>query len=537
MNILILNGSPKGERSNTLKVTTAFLEGLNSEGKHHIEMVNISKSKIDHCLGCFVCWTKTPGKCMIKDDMESFIEQYIKADLIVWSFPLYYFGMPSKIKAFLDRLLPTNLPYIDLNEDGTSRHAPRYDLSHQRYVLISTCGFHTTKNNYDALIRQFEIMFGDKLTKIICTEGELLSVPQLEGRISEYLTYAKQAGEEFSLQGSIESETQEKLSELLFAPDVFVEMADASWEINEPSTNNKPQDKSYNFLRQMAATYHSQSYIKDIVIEISFTDIDRTYQLCLGKEKCLVKTDDFTPFTTRIETPFELWVQISEGRTNGAEAMMQGKYKVLGDFNTMLKMEDYFTTKESIPKIEVKQNKNKTKTNMKILLFPWIVLWILLPISEIWGGVAGIIICSVIPLLTYKFTLTIYDKISIVAISALSVSALLGVNSILLVCLSYLLFGLIWLLSCGTKIPLTAYYSSKDYNGDDAFSNPLFIKTNKILTITWGVLYLIVAINSYFLMGSALSSYTGLINSLAPVLMGLFTVWFAEWYPARVARG
>ena len=211
---------------------------------------------------------------------------------------------------------------------------------------------------------------------------------------------------------------------------------------------------------------------------------------------------------------------------------MQRKYKVLGDFNTMLKMDNYFAAKKSIPKIEVKQN----KTNMSILLFQWIVLWILLPINEVWGGACGIIICSVVPLLAYKFKLTTYDKISSVIVSTLSVSALLGVNSTLLICLSYLLFGLIWLISCATKIPLTAYYSSNDYDGDEAFNNPLFIKTNKILTIAWGVLYLIVAAYSYFLLGSILSRYTGLINSLAPVLMGLFTSWFAKWYPAKIAR-
>lgn len=465
--------------------------------------------------------------------MEGFIEQYIKADLIVWSFPLYYFGMPSKIKAFLDRMLPMNLPYMDMNEDGTSGHPSRYDLSHQRYVLISTCGFYATKNNYDALFKEFEIMFGDKLTKIICPEGELINVPQLEGRISEYLVYVKQAGEEFSEQGSFTVDTQKKLSELLYPPNAFVEMANASWEINEPSANNKLQDKSYNFMIQMAATYNSQSYLKDVVIEMYFDDLDKTYQLCLGKGKCILKTDDFTPYTTRIETTFELWVQISEGKLNGAEAMMKKQYKVLGDFSTMLKMDDYFGAKKSIPKSEAKQK----KTNMSILLFQWIVLWVLLPINEIWGGVAGIIICSVVPLLTYKFKLTTYDKISIVVVSALSVSALLGVNSTLLVCLSYLLFGLMWLLSCATKTPLTAYYSSNDYNGDEAFSNPLFIKTNKILTIAWGILYIIIAAYSYFLMGGILSSYTGLINSLAPVLMGLFTAWFAKWYPARIARG
>ena len=328
-------------------------------------------------------------------------------------------------------------------------------------------------------------------------------------------------------------DTQNKLSELLYPPNVFVEMADASWEINESSANSNLQDKSCNFMRQMAAIYNSQGYTKDCVIEMYFIDLDKTYQLCLGKEKCIIKTDDFTVYTTRIETTFELWLQISEGKINGAEAMMKKQYKVLGDFNTMLKMDAYFGTRRPILKAESKQN----KTNMNILLFQWIALWVLLPINEIWGGVTGIIICSIVPLLTYKFRLTAFDKISILVVSVLSASALLGVNSTLIICLSYLLFGLIWLLSCGAKIPLTAYYSSNDYNGDEAFANPLFIKTNKILTIAWGVLYLIIATYSYFLMGSVLSSYSGLINSIAPALMGLFTVWFAKWYPARIARG
>lgn len=532
MNIFVLNGSPKGAQSNTFKITTAFIEGVNSKQNHNINVVNISKMNIEHCHGCFACWTKTPGKCVIKDDMEELIEQYIKADLIVWSFPLYYYGMPSKVKAFLDRMLPTNLPYMDMNEDGTSGHPSRYDLSHQRYVLISTCGFYSTKNNYDALFRQFEIMFGNKLTKIICPEGELLHVPQLEARISEYLSYAQQAGEEFSEHGSFSEDTQKKLSELLYAPNVFVEMADNSWEINEPSVNNNLQDKSYNFMRQMATIYNPQDSTKNVVIEMYFMDLNKTYQLCLDKEKCILKTDDFTSYTTRIETTFKVWLQISEGKINGAEAMMKKQYKVLGDFNTMLKMDDYFGTRKSIPKIESNQN----KTNMNILLFQWIVLWILLPINKIWGGVAGIVICSVVPLLTYKFRLTVYDKISIIAVSALSASALLGINSTLIICLSYLLFGLMWLLSCSVKIPLTAHYSCNDYNGNEAFANPLFIKTNKILTIAWGMLYLVIATYSYFLMASILSSYTGLINSLAPALMGLFTAWFARWYPAKIAR-
>ena len=56
--------------------------------------------------------------------MQDLIQKYVGADAVIWSFPLYYFGMPSKLKAFLDRTLPINLPFIELSESGTADIPP-----------------------------------------------------------------------------------------------------------------------------------------------------------------------------------------------------------------------------------------------------------------------------------------------------------------------------------------------------------------------------------------------------------------------------
>lgn len=73
--------------------------------------------------------------------------------------------------------------------------------------------------------------------------------------------------------------------------------------------------------------------------------------------------------------------------------------------------------------------------------------------------------------------------------------------------------------------------------GEEALQNPLCIRTNRILTATWGGLYLITALWTFFLMNTAAASYTGLINSLCLIFMGIFTAWFQRWYPAKVAQG
>ena len=33
-----------------------------------IRLIDLSGLQITNCVGCFGCWTKTPGKCVIRDD-------------------------------------------------------------------------------------------------------------------------------------------------------------------------------------------------------------------------------------------------------------------------------------------------------------------------------------------------------------------------------------------------------------------------------------------------------------------------------------
>lgn len=539
MNVLVINGSPRGKRSNTYRITTAFLEGMKETSSAvSIEEIDVSTAHIEPCKGCFCCWTATPGKCVIQDDMQTILPKILEADIIVWSFPLYYFGMPSKVKALLDRNLPLNLPFLTEGPDGRVTHPRRYENKPADQVLISTCGFYSTEHNYDALIKQFDIVFDGQYTKILCPEGELFSQPPLKSRTDEYLSYARQAGKEYAQGRQISKETEEKLSELLYAPNVFREMANASWEIADDAKLQTEAEKKTSaaerFTRQMAATYNPSSFDgTERIFEIYYTDVKAGYQLVMGKDRCEVRTKDFTPYTTRVETPLTVWQDIANGVYSGAQAMMEGKYKTLGDLKLLMSWGDYFGSE---PKASASSIKKK-KTNMTLMLTPWLFIWLLLTINPVIGGIAGICASAVISFAAQKWTLTIYDSISCLCVSIFSLLALLGFDMKLVVPLSYLCFGLMWLLSCFTKCPLTAHYSKEDYNGEDALKNPLFIKTNLILTICWGILYLITPVWTYFIIGSGMAYFTGLINSACPALMGVFTAWFQKWYPAKIAKG
>lgn len=550
MKILVINGSPKGKRSNTYRMTQAFVEGMQQAAEDvQVEELTVKQLDVKPCLGCFSCWNKTPGQCCIQDDMHMVIQKRLWADVTIWSFPLYYFNVPGGLKSLIDRQLPMVLPFMTEREDqvGNGCHPMRYDMSGKKNVIISTCGFYTAEGNYDSVLSMFDHMCGkDQYTTLFCGQGELFGVPELSRRTDKYLGYVKNAGKEY-VEGGISADTRNELNRLLYPKAVFEKMADASWGIDKES--GKKEDDSLIFTRQMAALYQKEAYPgKDLVVEMYYTDLDKCYQMILDKEGSRVITEEFKPYTTRIETPYTLWQDIAAGKVRGDEALMQQKYKVKGDFNLMMKWDTYFGGAGTVDKQEESGAKEEAKgtvgihmptkgTNMNILLIPWIVFWVAAAIDGYTGGLISIASVALVSLLSYRNKKTIYDVLTGVLITGFSIVSILGVDGRVMLPLSYLSFGIMWTMSCFYKIPLTAHYSMNDYNGETALDNPLFVKTNRILTLMWGILYLLTPIWTYFIMGTSISALTGAINSILPIFMGIFTAWFQKWYPAKVASG
>ncbi|NMA17256.1 MAG: NAD(P)H dehydrogenase [Clostridiaceae bacterium] len=552
MNILVVNGSPKGAKSNTLRLTDAFLEGICSVEKDAtpviskldivkkdatpvIEKLNTAQMDIKSCLGCFSCWTKTPGKCCIHDDMQKVLEKILWADLTIWSFPLYYFNVPGKLKTLIDRQLPLMLPFMS-SDTESGGHPLRYDMSGKKTVLISTCGFYTAESNYDSVIAQFDKIYGKgEYTTLFCGQGELFRVPELSSRTDEYLAVVRQAGQEY-VSGGISEKTNVKLQELLFPRDVFERMADASWGVSE---TGEKEDVSLTFTKQMAALYNPSAYKgTDLVFDMDYTDIGKRYRIVLGKTKSRVLEEFEGKPATVIHTPLSVWQDIAAGKIGGPDALMKHLYSVEGDFDLMLKWDDYFGQKQNKNSIE-DNNKPPTiaKTDMRYMLIPWIVFWVVANIHTFWGSVISIFVCSAVPLLFYKNKKTLYDVISGIMVSSFSILLLINVSTAVVIPLSYLAFGVMWSASVFFKIPLTAEYSLNDYGGDSALRNPLFIKTNRILTAAWGILYLITPIWTLFIMRTEAGRYIGAINAILPLFMGIFTAWFQKWYPKKVAKG
>jgi hypothetical protein len=246
-----------------------------------------------------------------------------------------------------------------------------------------------------------------------------------------------------------------------------------------------------------------------------------------------VIAEDFKPYSTRIETPYGVWRAIARNEISGQEALFRHQFKVFGDFEPMLRWDELFGSAPPAPAETTERGRRKT--NMLLLLIPWIAIWVAIAIHAAVGGAVGIAAAALLPPAWLIYRPTLYERISVPAVAGLSLAAMFGAGVRVVVSLSYGLFGLMWFLSAFAKTPLTAYYSANAYGGENAFNNPLFMRTNRILTAAWGVLYLLTPVWTYVLMGTDLSVYTGLINSAIPVGMGVFTYWFQRWYPKKWA--
>ena len=122
---MVLNGS-KTEKEAVNMVSDYLVDFLRTKG-HEADVIILRNEKIASCLGCFGCWLKTPGECVIKDAGKDLPRKVIQRD-IVFLLTSITFGMySSELKKALDRFpCPVLLPFFK-KINGEIHHAPRYD--------------------------------------------------------------------------------------------------------------------------------------------------------------------------------------------------------------------------------------------------------------------------------------------------------------------------------------------------------------------------------------------------------------------------
>lgn len=82
-------------------------------------------STAHHCIGCFGCWIKTPGACVIQDSLTDMGVYLSKCDEMVIISECYYGGFSPSVKKVLDRSISYSHPYF-VTRNGEMHHRIRY---------------------------------------------------------------------------------------------------------------------------------------------------------------------------------------------------------------------------------------------------------------------------------------------------------------------------------------------------------------------------------------------------------------------------
>ena len=145
MKTLILDGSQAGDRVGSF--LAAALQAEIAKRGWSSEVVVLREKKIGNCMGDFLCWFKSPGKCHVADDQLEISRKFIESDLVIFLTPITFGGYSPTLKKMVDHMIQNTLPFF-ATHGGEIHHLQRYE----RYPDVLTIGWQSEPDEQGASI-------------------------------------------------------------------------------------------------------------------------------------------------------------------------------------------------------------------------------------------------------------------------------------------------------------------------------------------------------------------------------------------------
>jgi multimeric flavodoxin WrbA/putative sterol carrier protein len=352
MKILALNSSPriKGQ-SKTELMLSHLIAGMEKAGAQ-VEVVHLRNKKIKNCVGCFSCWTKSPGRCIHRDDMsEELFPKFIESDIAIYATPLYHYTMNAVLKAFIERTLPVLEPFIQ-DKKGVSYHPLR--LKHPVVVVLSVAGF-SEMLVFDQLSNHMRFMYNKGLIAEIyrpAAEAFVLG-PNRKVR-DDILSALTQAGEELVKNMKVEQQTMERIIQPIGDKKVMARAANIFWKtcIREKMTPEEMRAKGavprpetiedFALLMKMAYKPEAAGNAK-AVLQFDFTgEQTGSCSFLVSGDGIEESIDPPSIPDLLVRAPFEVWMDVFTKKTDGQDAFMKGRYTAQGDLTLLAHMKELF---------------------------------------------------------------------------------------------------------------------------------------------------------------------------------------------------
>lgn len=99
--ILVLDGSPK-KNGKTASLKKAFIQGAFQNG-HEVMDMYLHKMNLHGCLACDACKLGKVARCVQRDDMDIIFDEFVKADVVVFTSPMMWGTVSAQLRLGTDR--------------------------------------------------------------------------------------------------------------------------------------------------------------------------------------------------------------------------------------------------------------------------------------------------------------------------------------------------------------------------------------------------------------------------------------------------
>jgi len=356
---LAINSSARQQGQSKTELMLAHLvRGMRDAGAE-IEVINLREKKIKDCIGCFSCMTKTPGKCVLKDDMtKELFPKWLDSELVVYATPLFHHTVNAIMKRFIERTFPVCEPFL-LKREERWVHPLRNQSPAS--VVLSVCGF-PEMSAFGALTHYAKFLFnheekGKLWAEIYRPGSEYLVETVNEQR--DILDATVQAGKELVQTHSVLPETLARIEQPLM--DNFFDFAKISncmWQtcIDEKITRKKftndgmmPRaDSIETYMLMMSIGFNPEGAgDAKVIIQNDFTDqVEGSCHFIISHGTVQAKDGKSENPDLVIKSPFDVWIDIITGKADGTEMIMEGKYQVEGNTDLIFDVPKFFAGKK-----------------------------------------------------------------------------------------------------------------------------------------------------------------------------------------------
>lgn len=126
---------------------------LLKENTEEISYYRLKDRNIMPCRSCGSCGLKTPGRCILGDDMQDILKAIAKSERIIMLTPIRFGGYSSQLKKAVDRFMVLGLP-LYIVKKGKLLHPMRYGTKTLIGIGITEKSMKGQEDNFRTIVER-----------------------------------------------------------------------------------------------------------------------------------------------------------------------------------------------------------------------------------------------------------------------------------------------------------------------------------------------------------------------------------------------